>query len=144
MKFSENRIKHYFELAKNACYYSDNKRTRVGCVLVYKGQVLSIGWNCENKTSPVQKQYNSLRDYDPNASGDRSTLHAEMMAMLKARWLDIDWRNVSMFVCRIRKDDSIGMSKPCPACRGYAIKLGIRNFYFTTNDGWSFEKVYGG
>lgn len=134
-----NRINHYLTLAKNTCLYSDCKRARLGCVLVYKNTVISVGWSSQNKTSPIQKEYNRLRGYDPNTSNDRSTLHAEMMAMLKCRYMDIDWSKVNLFVWRIKRNGEQGMAKPCPACTGYARKLGIKHFYFSTEKGWGYE-----
>lgn len=52
---SENKINHFFFLAKNACLYSDNKKTRVGCIIVYKNSVISVGYNKNSKTHPLQK-----------------------------------------------------------------------------------------
>lgn len=137
---SEARINKYLSLARHACYYSDNKRARVGCVLIYHGKVLSVGWNLEDKEHPMQKQMNALRGFDPNASGQRSTLHAEMSACLKVRHYDIDWNKVSMFVYRIKKDGTRALSRPCQACAGYAKELGIRNIYYSTDDGYGYER----
>ena len=139
MIYSQKKIEHFFELAKNACSYSDCKRARLGCVLVYKNTVLSVGWNSQNKTSPIQKEYNKLRGYDPNDTNDRSTLHAEMTAMLRCRNMDIDWSRVSLFVWRIKRNGERGMARPCAACRGYADRLGIKNFYWSTEKGWAYE-----
>lgn len=139
MIYSQKKIEHFFELARNACLYSDCKRARLGCVLVYKNTVLSVGWNSQDKTSPIQKEYNKLRGYDPNDTNDRSTLHAEMTAMLKCRNTDIDWSKVSLFVWRVKRSGEQGLSRPCPACMGYADKLGIKNFYWSTEKGWAYE-----
>jgi deoxycytidylate deaminase len=138
---NDNKIAHYLKLAKNACLYSDCKRARLGCVIVCKNKTVSVGWNSQNKTSPTQKSYNRLRGYDPDATNDRSTLHAEMSAMLRARNSDIDWSKTSLFVYRIKRDGSRAMSRPCEACMGYAKTLGIKNFYYSTDDGWAYEQV---
>lgn len=137
---SDKKIAHYFELANNTCLYSNNKKARVGCILVYKNKVISVGWNVSDKEHPMQKKLNALRGYDPDVSGERNTLHAEMMALLKARGLDIDFGKASLFVCRIRKDGSKGMAKPCEACTEMIKSLGVRDVYYTTNDGWNFER----
>lgn len=137
---SDKKIAHFFELARNSCLYSNNKKTRVGCVLVYKNKVMTVGWNVADKEHPVQKKLNVLRGYDPNISGEHNTLHAEMMALLKARSLDIDFGKSALFVCRIRKDGSIGMAKPCEACSEMIKTMGVRDIYYTTNDGWNFER----
>lgn len=139
--FSPNQIKRYLTLAKNACLYSDCKKARLGCILVYKNKIISVGWNSQDKTNPVQKEYNKLRGYDPYATNDRSTLHAEMTAMLKCRRMDIDWSKVTMFVFRIKRDGSQGMARPCPACMGYALRLGIEQFYYSTDYGYGYENA---
>ena len=138
---NDSKIERYLKLAKNACYYSDCDRARVGCILVYHNYVLSVGWNLESKTNPLQKKYNHLRGYNPDAPKQQNHIHAEMMAMSKVKSLDIDWSKVSMFVYRILKNDSKGLAKPCPACEGFARVLGIHDFYYTTSTGWIYEKI---
>lgn len=142
---TEYKIMRYLQLAQNACEFSNNRRTRVGSVLVYRGKVISVGWNEEDKTSPIQAEYNRLRGYDPNAPKQKNSIHAEMSCMLKLRHMDIDWGKCDLFVCRVLKDGTRAMSRPCPACMGYAVDLGIKNFYYTTGaDSWAYEKVSNG
>ena len=57
---SEKKIKKYLRCAKKVSLLSDNKKTRVGCVVVYKNKIISVGHNYENKTNPLQKKYNEL------------------------------------------------------------------------------------
>ena len=140
-RLTETRIAHYFQLAKNACQYSDNKRARLGSIIVYKNKVLSVGWNVENKTNPLQEEYNKLRNYDVDVKFTKSSLHAEFSAMLRIKHMDIDFGRVHMFVYRERKDGSIGYARPCPACMGFAKKLGIKNIYYSTNNGWAYERI---
>ena len=98
-RLTETRIAHYFQLAKNACQYSDNKRARLGSVIVYKNKILSIGWNVENKTNPLQQEYNKLRDYGGvDVRFTKSSLHAEFSAMLKIKNMDIDFGRVHMCI----------------------------------------------
>ena len=141
MKINNRRIEHYLKLAKNACYYSDNKRARLGCVIVYKGRILSVGWNLQDKTNPLQKRYNAARGYDPNASCSRNTIHAECHALLKAKDLDVDWNKAIAFVYRIKKDGSDGLAKPCPACQAMLIEHGISKVCYTNGFGdWTYEE----
>lgn len=140
-RLTETRIKHYFNLARNACYYSDNHRARLGSVIVYKNKVISIGWNVENKTNPLQEEYNRLREYDIDVNKTKSSIHAEFAAMLKIKHMNIEFNKINLFVYRIRKDESIGNARPCAACMGFAKKLGIKNIYYTTNDGWAYERI---
>lgn len=138
-KLSDSRIHHYLNLARQACYYSDNKRTRVGCIMVYKSRVISIGYNLD-KTNPLQKQYNNLRGFDPNQSMVKNTVHAECYSLLQTRNLDIDWRKVHVFVYRIKKDDTPGLARPCAACEGMLRAKGIAHVYYSTEGGYCYEK----
>ena len=137
-KLSNSRIHHYLSLARQACCYSDNKRTRVGCIMVYKSRVISIGYNLD-KTNPLQKQYNNLRGFDPNQSMVKNTVHAECYSLLQTRNLDIDWRKVHVFVYRIKKDDSPGLARPCAACEGMLRAKGIAHVYYSTDSGYGYE-----
>lgn len=135
-----NRIHRYFEIAKNTAFCSDNLKTRVGCVIIYKKQIISTGWNLENKTHPLQKMMNKYRGYDINLSNARHTQHAECHALVKIDDLDIDWSKVSIFNYRIKRDGSKGMSKPCKACEAMLRNKGIKEIYFTTETGWGYEQ----
>lgn len=139
-RLTETRINHYFNLARNACYYSDFMKARLGAVLIYKGKVMSVGWN-STKTSPLQRQLNRYRGYDVDASEAHNTLHAEVACLTKARDLDIDWGRASIFVYRVKKDGSPGLSYPCKGCMALIKSMGIKNIYFSTENGWGYEKI---
>lgn len=139
-RLSENRIKHYLELAKNACSYSDFNKTKLGAVVVYKNRAISVGWNLGNKTHPLQKEFNHLRGYDTEASNVNNTLHAEFHALIKIRHMDIDWKKVSVFVYRLKKAGEKGLARPCKACEGFMRELGICQVYYSTENGWAFER----
>lgn len=140
-RLTETRINHYFNLANNACYYSDFMKTRLGAVLIYKGKVMSVGWN-STKTSPLQKDLNRLRNFPVDCSEAHHSLHAEVACLTKAKDLDIDWGRANLFVCRIKKDGSFGLARPCPGCQALIKSMGIKNIYYTTNDnGWCFERM---
>ena len=140
-RLTKTRILHYFTLAKNACHYSDNHKAKLGSVIIYKNKVISVGWNLENKTNPLQKEYNRLRGYDPDASISRNTLHAEFAAMIKIKDIDIDFNKVNLFIYRIKKDGTAGLARPCQACMGFAKDLGIKHIYYTTESGWCYENI---
>lgn len=140
-RLTETRINHYLNLAHNACYYSDFMKARLGAVLIYKGKVMSVGWN-STKTSPLQLQLNRHRGYEIDASETHNTLHAEVACLAKVRDLNIDWGRASLFVYRIKKDGSSGMARPCTGCQALIKSMGIKNIYYTTNDnGWCFERM---
>ena len=140
-RLTETRINHYLNLANNACFYSDFMKARLGAVLIYKGKVMSVGWN-STKTSPLQKDLNRLRHFEVDCGEAHHTLHAEVACLTKTKDLDIDWGRASLFICRIKKDGSRGLSRPCPGCQALIKSMGIKNIYYTTNDnGWCFERM---
>ena len=116
-RLTETRINHYLNLARNACYYSDFMKARLGAVLIYKGKVMSVGWN-STKTSPLQRQLNRYRGYD---------VHAEVACLAKVRDLDIDWGRASIFVYRVKKDGNAGLARPCKGCQALIKSMGIKN-----------------
>lgn len=139
-RLTETRINHYLNLARNACYYSDFMKARLGAVLIYKDKVMSVGWN-STKTSPLQRQLNRYRGYNINTSTAYDTLHAEVACLSKIRDLDIDWNRASLFIYRIKKDGSKGLARPCKGCQALIKSMGIKNVYYSTDNGWCFERM---
>lgn len=131
-----NRLKKYFNLAKNASLFSDYKDHHLGAVLIYKNKVISMGWN-STKTSPIQKKYNILRGYDVENANNR--LHAEMSAILKIKDLDIDFSKVKLYVYREHKNGVKALAMPCPACQKMIKDMGIKEVWFTTENGFGYE-----
>ena len=127
----------YFKKARQIANISDYKKHHVGCVAVYQGQVIGLGCNC-NKTHPMQKFYNKYRmpsDYM------LPKLHAEISCINQIKHLDINFSKVKLYIYRIRKDQPFGLSRPCPSCMAAIRDLGIRDIYYTTNDGYVYEKL---
>ena len=140
-RMTEARINKYFELARQACKFSDMHKAHLGSVLIYKNKVISVGWNIGNKTSPVQKRFNKFRDYDPDDSSVINSIHSEMLCLHRARFLDIDWSKASLFTYREKKNGEKGLARSCPACYNYAKSLGLGSLYYSTEDGWGYEKI---
>lgn len=133
-----DRHKKCFNLARKNANLSDFDRIHIGCVATYKGKVISAGHNAQ-KTHPEQKVYNEYRDFY-ETSAVRHTIHAEMMCLNKIP-NDIPYNKVKLYIYRIRKDIPHGLARPCPACMQRIKDLGIRNIYYTTNDGFAYEKI---
>ena len=129
--------RRYFNKARNVATISDYRKIHVGCVAVYQGQVIGLGCNC-NKTHPTQKYYNRYR----KPSDDMlPKLHAEISCINQIKHLDINFSKVKLYIYRIRKDQPFGLSRPCPSCMAAIKDLVIRDIYYTTNDGFSYEKL---
>lgn len=127
----------YFLKARQAATISDYRKTHVGCVAVYQGTIIGMGCNC-NKTHPVQKLYNKYRS---SSDSMLPKLHAEISCINSVKHLDINFSKVKLYIYRIRKDQPFGMSRPCPSCMAAIKDLGIRDVYYTSNDGYVYERI---
>ena len=125
----------YFKKARNVAEISDFHKTHVGCVAVYQGRIIGIGCNL-NKTHPTQKYYNKYRK---NSESLLPKLHAEINCINQIKDMDIIFSNVKLYIYRIRKDRPFGLSRPCPSCMAAIKDLGIKDIYYTTDDGFSYE-----
>lgn len=133
------RTKRGIESAKRASYESVFPRCHLGAAVYYKGIMLAAGCN-STKTSPVQKRLNAER-FDTNQSGVVNSLHAEVTALNKVKYLDIDFSRATLYVYRELANGSKAMARPCPACMKYIKELGIKNICYTTADGIAEERV---
>ena len=140
---SEKRIKKYLNMAKNVSEMSTfYKQHHLGAIFTYKNRVLSDGWN-SLKSSPIQKEYNKYRDFAFD-SPNNGTLHAEMMALVRCRDMDVDWSKVSVFVYREHADGHPALARCCPACMKALKDKGIKNIYYSTEfspDGFTYERI---
>ena len=127
----------YFLKARQVATISDYYKTHIGCVAVYQGQVVGLGCNT-NKTHPVQKFYNRYREPSDTML---PKLHAEISCINQIKHLDINFSKVKLYIYRIRNDKPYGMSRPCPSCMAAIRDLGIRDIYYTTNEGYSYERL---
>ena len=127
----------FFNKARQAGIVSDYYKTHIGCVAVHQGVIIGIGCNC-NKTHPRQKIYNKYRHHSDVML---PKLHAEISCLNSIRHFDINFRKVKLYIYRIRKDQPFGLSRPCPSCMAAIKDLGIRDIYYTTNDGYAYEKI---
>lgn len=127
----------YFDKARQAAMVSDYYKTHIGCVAVYQGTIIGIGCNC-NKTHPIQKFYNKYRKQSDMML---PKLHAEISCINSVKHLDINFSKVKLYIYRIRKDQPFGLSRPCPSCMAAIKDLGVRDIFYTTNDGYVHERI---
>lgn len=118
---------------------SDYKKTHLGCVAVYKGNIIGMGCNLE-KTHPVQRYYNKYR-YHSQKAYFQPKLHAEINCLNSIRHQNINFSKVKIYVYRQRKDQDYGMARPCPSCMAAIKDLGIKDIYYSTNDGFAYERI---
>lgn len=131
----------FFKKARKVALLSDYKKVHIGCVAVYQGQIIGIGCNLE-KTHPIQAHYNIFRNKDISlCSSLLPKLHAEINCLNAIRHMNINFSKVKLYIYRARKDRLIGICKPCPSCMAAIKDLGIKHIYYTTNDGFAYEKI---
>ncbi len=127
----------YFDKARQAAMVSDYYKFHIGCIAVYQGTIIGIGCNC-NKTHPTQKFYNRYRKQSEIML---PKLHAEISCINSIKHLDINFSKVKLYIYRIRKDQPFGLSRPCPSCMAAIKDLGIRDIYYTSNEGYAYEII---
>lgn len=108
-------------MAAKVAKQSTFKRHRLGAVVVKGHRILSTGYN--------EVRYSKLTG--------KHTLHAEASAIIKLlkSGHQNDLVGSTLYVTRFTRGGRIGMARPCPSCMGLIRAVGIRNVYFTQDDG---------
>jgi len=139
----------FFEMAKAEAEKGTFPRFKIGCVVVYRGKVISSAFNTQ-KPDPIQKKYNSYRNFNNinNKGCINHSIHAEIRALKHISYpmsQKINWSKVKIFTYRISPGLPYGhgMSRPCPACMQFIINHGIRQIYYSTDIGYAKEIVEG-
>lgn len=138
-QFNIKKINRFLGMAKEVSVQSDFGKHKLGAVAIYHGSLLATGYN-SCKTSPVQKRYNKERDYKVEAEyKNTNCVHAECSCLSKLRYLDIDFSKVKLYVYRQHKNGVKALARPCPACRKMIKDMGIKEVWYTTEDGFGYE-----
>ena len=138
-QFNHKKINRYLDMAKEASKNSDFTKHHLGAVAIYRGSLLATGCN-SCKTSPLQKKYNHEREYMVEASfANTNSTHAECACLSKIRYLDIDFSKVKLYVYREHKNGVKALARPCPACQKMIKDIGIKEVWFTTENGYGYE-----
>ena len=129
----------FFKKAYHAAKISDFPIVHVGCVAVYHGTIIGVGYN-SNKTHPLQKYYNRYREEEGN-DHFAPKLHAEIDCINSIRGMDITFSKVKLYIYRICQDRPHGLARPCPSCMAAIRDLGSREIYYTTDEGYAHEDL---
>lgn len=136
-----------FEIARKVADTSDFDTFHIGCVITYKKHIVSSASN-SYKTHPVQKKYNKkYRHFNKSIKPVVDSGHAEILALTNIPYpieQNIDWRNVRVYVYRISKGKRLkmGLARPCPACMAALRDKGVQHLYYSTDDGFAYEKLF--
>jgi len=138
---NEKSIIRYFRRAKEVALLSDFYRFHIGCVAVYQGKIIGTGFNT-NRSHPLQKQFNSYREFDLTSKRIDHKLHAEIHCLIQIKDMNIDFSKVHIFIYRKLKSRDHGLARPCPACMNMIKSMGIKSIYYTTDDGYIHENFF--
>lgn len=142
-----NRDYRYFEMARQEASKSDFIRFRMGCVIVYKSRVIGHGSNSD-KTDPLQYHYNKERKFNKISNKPiKHSIHAELAALKSIPYPiqeSIDWSKVKVYIYRIAPGKKLhqGCARPCPGCLKALRDYGINKIYYSTDDGYCFERIF--
>lgn len=142
-----NFDKKMFHHAYLEALKSDYKRFNIGCVIAYKHQIIGRGHN-SNRSHPMQKKYNRKYRTFNYVGGTyiHDSLHAEIDALCSISYVvgrEVDFSKAKIYVYRIcpGKPKGYGCSKPCPACMNAIRDIGIKDCYFTDDEGYSYIEL---
>lgn len=93
-------------------------RFRLGAVIFKKNAIISTGYSKPTKTSPKSPvPFKSLHaEFDAIVGNSRDSL-----------------KGASIYVHRLKRDDSPGLAKPCRYCAGMLASLGIKKVLYSEN-----------
>lgn len=123
----------YFDLAEQVSTLSSYGRVKIGSVIVRGGKIISVGVN-KRKTHPLQHEYNQYRKYKLR----NDFLHSEMCAILNAK---CNLRGSEIYVARKDNHGNPAICRPCEACMKALKDRGVSGVYYTTSNGYVYEKI---
>ena len=137
-QFNKIKITRYLNMARDASKESKFPKYHLGAVAIYKGSLLAAGCNSK-KTNPRQMLLNRERGWRANTNEFYNPVHAELACLSKIRYLDIDFSKVRLYIYREHKNGVKAMARPCSACRKMIKDMGVKEVWYTTEDGFAYE-----
>lgn len=125
----ENR---YMDVARAISKTSDYHGAKLGCVVAYNKNILSVASNSE-KTHTLQKVYNKFRNFNPDEASNK--LHSEIHALSWLIGKPINWSKIELYIYRELKNGQPAISKPCEACSKLIKDLGIKTVFYINENG---------
>ncbi len=110
----------YFALARTISKKSKSF-PKLGCVIVQKNKVVSLGFNNREKTHPKCKTR-------------ENKIHAELHALIGVAAESLKGSHV--YVYREYASGELAMSKPCEYCHAALVEAGVKKVFFTTHGGY--------
>jgi tRNA(Arg) A34 adenosine deaminase TadA len=121
---SDNFLQLAIETAK-----SSPSKKKVGAVLLKKNKIVATAVNLEKKSHPLQAKFAKRVGL-----WQKIYLHSEVHALIKARE-DAD----TIVVARVNPQNKLRNAKPCPICALALEEAGVKNIYYSTDDGFMYK-----
>lgn len=118
-----------------ASNFSGACKAKVGCVVVWKSSIIAKSSNLM-RTAPTQHKYNALRYHQSPTHYYPSYAHAEIAAISKIKYLDIDFSKVDVYIYRELRDGTRANARPCAACEAFMRDLGIKHVCYTRENSY--------
>lgn len=135
--------KRFFKEAKEESHLSDYQGAHLGAVAVYRDKFILARAHNSAKTNPTQFFYNRYRIEDKHDILTKpARSHAETNIYRKIRYLDIDFKHVTVYIYRELKNGQLANARCCKSCEQLLRNLGIRTICFTVDNGYVEEKFY--
>lgn len=130
--------KRFFDVARAVSKTSDHPKVRIGCCIVKKRRILSVGVNLM-KSHPMQKKYNKYRELTMDVNHIHNNIHAEFDAVLKANPDELVGADIYVY-----REDFWGkrsLCRPCEACMRLLKSRKIKAVYYTGYNSFHKEEL---
>ena len=135
--FSKQQLR-FFDRAAQVANDSQFDVFHVGCIAVLKSKIIAASAN-KLKTHPTQAIYDKYRFNDTCYLKNMHTLHAEIACLSQIKQQDISFKDIELYIVRLKKSGGYGMARPCSSCMPFIINKGIQKIYYSTNYGFASE-----
>ena len=138
--FSKQQIK-YFMKAADVAKQSNFEKHHLGCIAVLKNKIVAASSN-KLKTHPLQAEFDKYRNFNCESDlQNMHSLHAEIACLSMIKDRDFDYKDLELYIVRIRKNGEYGLARPCKSCMNLILSRGIKRIYYSTNFGFAFEDL---
>jgi deoxycytidylate deaminase len=133
----------FFDVARSMAKlstWSEVPREQTGAVIVLRNEVIAAGYN--------RRKGNMLHGFFADRVGrpEAAYAHAETSALSKLtknKWEynphNTDFHMMKIYIFRETKQ-GLGLAKPCDICTLALKSFGITNIFYTTDEGYGYEK----
>lgn len=134
--FSKQQMR-FFDRAATIALESNFDIFHLGCIAVLKNKIIAASSN-KLKTHPIQAEYDNYRYKCDFSIKNMHTLHAEIACLNQIKQ-DISYKDLELYIVRVKKSGEYGLARPCASCMPFIISKGIRKIYYSTNYGFASE-----